>query len=57
MQQGVSVVVPFLNEEDNVIRFCEELDQFRNQNDFPIELIFVDDGSTDQSVQLLSNFR
>lgn len=56
MQQGISIVVPFLNEEDNVIRFCEELDQFRNQNEFPIELIFVDDGSTDRSVHLLSNF-
>jgi len=53
---GMSVVVPFLNEEDGIILFCETLDQYAAGLVFPLELVFVDDGSTDRSVELLSSY-
>lgn len=56
MEKGVSIIIPFLNEEDNVINFCTHLDEFRVTCCFPIELVFVDDGSTDESVNLLSGY-
>ncbi len=56
MVKGISIIVPFLNEEDNVIKFCSTLDNYREKCCFPIELVFVDDGSTDGGVALLSNY-
>lgn len=57
MEQGISIIIPFLNEEENAVRFCNALDQFRQQTHYPIELVFVDDGSTDQTVDRLSNYQ
>ncbi len=53
----MSIVVPFLNEEDGITLFCETLDSFSAELDFPLELVFVDDGSTDRSVELLRQYR
>ena len=54
--QGMSVVVPFLNEEDGVTLFCETLDDYAKRLSFPIELVFVNDGSTDRSVERLREY-
>src|SRR4051812_47635435 len=49
----VSVIIPFLNEAENIERLCSSLSQyFSNTHDFSAEVIFIDDGSTDQSVEL-----
>lgn len=48
-KQGMSVIVPFLNEEEGIFLFCETFDSFAGSLDFPIELIFVNDGSSDGS--------
>ena len=54
--KGLSVVVPFLNEEESVTVFCSEIDKFASSLSFPLELVFVDDGSTDNTVEIISQY-
>src|ERR1044072_1875257 len=51
----ISVIIPFLNESENMVHLCSELDRFllSKKNNFSAEVIFVDDGSTDDSVTML----
>lgn len=53
---GLSVIVPFLNEEEGIWTFCETLDSFSVTLDYPLELVFVDDGSTDATVERLKDY-
>ena len=51
----VSIIVPFRNEEKNILKTCESL---TNQN-YPTEkyeIIFINDSSDDNSLQLLESF-
>ena len=45
----VSVVIPLYNESDSIISLGEEIVSICQQNDYKTEIIFVNDGSTDQS--------
>ena len=49
----VSLIVPFLNEEENLADLIIQLNEYADKQDFYIEAIFVDDGSTDNSVEVL----
>jgi dolichol-phosphate mannosyltransferase len=50
----LSIIAPFLNEEDNIIRLTDTLNSFFSGiKHFEAEVIFVDDGSTDNSVKIL----
>lgn len=50
----ISIIIPFLNEEDNVINLSTKLnDFFNNKSNLHYELILVDDGSTDNSIAAL----
>ena len=53
----ISVIIPFLNESENMVHLCSELDRFllSERNNFSAEVIFADDGSTDNSVDMLKN--
>jgi len=51
--QSVSVVVPLYNEEENAPLMYEELKKVMETLDRDYELIFVDDGSTDQTLEVL----
>ncbi len=53
----ISVVIPFLNEEPNLQPLCEELRDALTPTDKTYELVFVDDGSTDNGVELLEKLR
>lgn len=53
----ISVVVPFLNEELNLQPLCEEIATNVDSLGKQYEIILVDDGSTDNGVQLLSTLR
>jgi len=53
----VSVVIPFLNESPNLAPLCEELKTSLDSMKVSYEVIFIDDGSTDDGVQVLENFR
>ena len=53
---GISVIVPFLNEEKALPIFCETMEKYAAELSFSVELVFVNDGSTDSSVQFLSEY-
>ncbi len=53
---GMSVIVPFLNEEESIVAFCDAFDNYVEEISFPVELIFVDDGSTDNTDILLKSY-
>ncbi len=47
----ISIVVPVYNEEENVAGFHKEIVEVCKQNHLDFEIIFVDDGSVDNTVQ------
>ncbi|NMC63968.1 MAG: glycosyltransferase family 2 protein [SAR324 cluster bacterium] len=53
--QGISVVIPVYNEEENVLHCYEELSGILRKMKLPYELIFVDDGSRDSSMRILKH--
>ena len=55
--KGLSVIVPFLNEEEAIPIFCKTVDEYVRQLDFPVQLVFVNDGSTDSSLDILLNYK
>lgn len=46
---NISVVIPFLNEEESLPELLEWVERVMIQNQFSYEIILVDDGSTDDS--------
>lgn len=48
-KEGMSLIVPYLNESDGIEQFCIAIDSYAAELPFPIELVFVDDGSTDDT--------
>jgi len=54
MNKLVSVIIPVYNEE-KVIADC--LKSLTKQTYKPLEIIIIDDGSTDKTLQVLSEFR
>lgn len=56
MKEGVSVVVPFLNETDGIERFCETVDEYVKSVEFPLEIVFVNDGSVDDTDKKIKSY-
>lgn len=52
----LSVVVPFKDEAHRLPKSLEKLNQFLSAQQFSSEIILVDDGSTDQTVESISYF-
>ena len=53
----VSIVIPFLNESPNLKALCEELKAALDPIGKSYEVLFIDDGSTDDGVSVLEAFR
>lgn len=55
----ISVVVPLLNEQDSLEELFSRIKKVCNQHDYEFEVLFIDDGSTDDSweiIEYLSKF-
>lgn len=55
-QAGMSIVIPFLNEEEGIEMCCNAMDDYAKTLSFPIELVFVDDGSTDRTEEIIKAY-
>lgn len=56
MAKDIAVIIPLLNEEENIPALCDTLDTYAAGKPYSIEVLFVDDGSTDGSVPLLKAY-
>ena len=50
----VSIVIPVYNEEENINLLYSEIKSAMDKTGCGYEIVFVDDGSTDKTVELLS---
>ena len=50
----LSVVIPSYNEEGNIVRAADEVSKLLEDNGIDYELVFVNDGSTDKTWELIS---
>jgi polyisoprenyl-phosphate glycosyltransferase len=49
----ISTIIPVLNEAKNLKQFIEETDRYLNNPEYAYEYIFVDDGSEDNSADII----
>lgn len=56
MKPDISIVVPVYNEESNLPYLFERLSQMFSQTDIAFEVVMVNDGSSDNSLQLMREF-
>lgn len=54
--KGISVIVPFLNEEDVIEKFCAAIDGYQRDFSATLELVFVDDGSIDNTIEKIRSY-
>ena len=53
----ISVVVPLYNEEESLPELFAWIERVMNANGFSYEVIFVNDGSTDRSWQIIEQLQ
>jgi len=53
----ISVIVPLFNEEDSLVKLYEWIEQVMTKNNFSFEVIFVNDGSTDNSWKVIERLK
>lgn len=51
----ISIVIPLLNEEESLPELVQWIKKVMEENGFSYEIVFVDDGSTDQSWKLIQD--
>lgn len=58
MAKKLSIIIPCFNEGGSIPLLKEKLETIKTKASFPLELIFIDDGSSDNTYQLLlENFK
>jgi dolichol-phosphate mannosyltransferase len=55
MSPKISIISPFLNESGNIENYVNSLNNFFVSKPYSAEIILVDDGSTDNSIELLQS--
>lgn len=51
--KDISIVIPVYNEEESLLPLCEEINNAMHDHPLSYEIIFIDDGSKDNSPQIL----
>jgi glycosyltransferase involved in cell wall biosynthesis len=54
---NLSIIVPTYNEEDNIIPLHDQINDAMKEAKLEFETIFIDDGSTDKTYQILKSLR
>ncbi|KAA6300461.1 MAG: Undecaprenyl-phosphate 4-deoxy-4-formamido-L-arabinose transferase, partial [Candidatus Ordinivivax streblomastigis] len=53
----ISVVIPLYNEEDSLVELYDRIEKVMSTNGFSHEIIFINDGSTDRSWEVIEQLR
>jgi glycosyltransferase involved in cell wall biosynthesis len=56
-KKDISVVIPLLNEEESLPELCEWISRVMTENNYQYEIILVDDGSDDNSWEVIGSLR
>ena len=54
---NISVVIPLYNEEESIPELHSWIERVMDENDFSYEIIYVDDGSTDNSWEVITQLK
>ncbi len=52
-KEGLTIVIPLYNEEESLHRLAKSLSDFMNSTTIPVDVLFVNDGSHDGSLEKL----
>jgi len=52
----LSVVIPAYNEEERILSTLERTNKYLSEQDYDYEVLVVDDGSKDKTVEIVNNF-
>ncbi len=53
----LSIVIPLYNEEESLPELTQWIERVMNENNFTYEIIFIDDGSTDNSWEVIKKLK
>src|SRR5689334_8424227 len=53
----ISIVVPLFNEDESLPELCDWIERVVTANNFTYEVILIDDGSTDNSWEVIEQLR
>ena len=53
----ISIVIPLFNEEESLTKLFDWIERIMTENKFSYEVIFVNDGSTDDSWKVIENLQ
>ena len=54
-QSSVSIVIPFFNESEGILDLLSKIGDYHNRRKFEFDILFVDDGSTDGTTELIKS--
>ncbi|MBP8623047.1 glycosyltransferase family 2 protein [Bacteroides sp.] len=54
---NISVVIPLFNEEESIVELYTWIERVMKANDFTFEVIFINDGSTDRSWEIIQELQ
>lgn len=57
MDSRISIIIPAYNEEDNIDPVYREIISVLSKMSYPYEILFIDDGSTDQTYQKMKSLQ